>query len=501
MANRYEAIVNPRLGARFAARVVGRGSDLFASPVSRLRSGIEAAKVCSEIDVRPPPPASRPRFFAAMRWLTSCFIPARRLALACLLATSAPAWARKFDRMACPDSIRSIATCHEARDAQGAFVLVALPAEWNGTLIVHAHGGPRLAVPKSGDSIEDLDRYAAMVKAGYAWVGSTYRRGGYGVRMAAADIERSRKLFLKHWPKPKRVFLHGQSWGGNVAAKLAELYALDSRGKPRYDAVLTTNGVLMGGTRAYGFRTDLRAIWQHYCRNHPAPDEKQYPLWQGLPRGVKMSREELNRRIEDCTGLSTPITRSAQQTQRLREILAVSGVSEQQLASHLAWSTFHFQDLVQKRLDGRNPFDNRHTTYRGSSDDQALNAGVQRFDADPVALAKLAYDADLSGLIVLPTLNVHASGDPVVSPRALDAYAATIAQAGRAQLLAQIETNESDHSRLDDATILSALAALERWIDSGNRPDAAVVATLCRSFSDALNDCQFAAPLPAEDRD
>jgi len=418
-----------------------------------------------------------------------------RVALGCALAIMmSPVGATGFKPATCPDSIDAVATCHQVRDAKGAYVLVAMPSEWNGTLVVHAHGGPRLGAPKSGDSTEDLARYAAIVKAGYAWVGTTYRRGGYGVRMAAADVERSRTLFLKHWPKPRRVFLHGQSWGGNVAAKLAELYALDGSGTPRYDAVLTTNGVLMGGTRAYGFRADLRVIWQHYCRNHPAPDEAQYPLWQGLPSGATMSREELNLRIETCTGLSAGSTRSPQQSERLREILAVSGVAEQQLASHLAWATFHFQDLVQKRLGGRNPFDNRRTAYSGSSDDEALNLAVQRFDADPAAVAKLAYDADLSGLIVLPTLNVHASGDPVVSPDALRAYAATVRQAGRAHLLAQVMTAESDHSRLNDSTYLSALQALESWLDTGKQPDAATVKQLCESLDDQQNPCEFAAP-------
>ncbi|MCB1642014.1 MAG: hypothetical protein KDI37_09795, partial [Xanthomonadales bacterium] len=132
-----------------------------------------------------------------------------------------------FAPVACPTSLTAIADCREARDANGAFVLVALPRDWNRKLVVHAHGGPRLRPPVAGDSTDDLDRYAALVRAGYAWVGSTYRRAGYGVRRAAADVEHSRQLFVQHWGQPSRTWLHGQSWGGNVAAKLAELYALD----------------------------------------------------------------------------------------------------------------------------------------------------------------------------------------------------------------------------------------------------------------------------------
>ena len=384
--------------------------------------------------------------------------------------------------------------CHEAPDATGAYVLVAMPGDWNRRLIVHAHGGPRLGKPQSGDSAEDLERYAAMIRAGYAWIGSSYRRGGYGVRMAAADVEHSRQLFLAHWPRPERILLHGQSWGGNVAAKVAELYALDIDGQPNYDAVLTTNGVLSGGTRAYGFRADLRVIYQFFCGNHPAPDEVQYPLWQGLPADATLSREDLAQRLDDCTGLSSaPAERSAPQRTRLREILAVTGIAEAQLGSHLAWATFHFQDLVHRRLDGRNPFDNAQTVYRGSSDDEVLNAGVQRFSADPIALARLGYDADLSGQIVLPTLTIHALHDPVVSPAAQAVYAATVAHAGRDHLLTQITTDESDHSRLADLTYLSVLQALESWLDTGKRPDARAVQQLCEQRASDPGKCRFAA--------
>lgn len=422
-----------------------------------------------------------------------------RLALAgvaALLAMPAMSGAPvAFERTACPAAVAPVADCSVGRDHNGAWLLVAMPRQWNHRLIVHAHGGPRLTAPKADDSAEDLDRFAVMVKQGYAWIGSTYRRAGYGVRMAAADVDNSRRVFWAQWGRPERTLLHGQSWGGNVAAKAAELYSLDVEGRPNYDGVLITNGVLYGGTGAYGFRADLRAVYQYYCRNHPAPGEAQYPLWRGLPADSKMTRDELRRRVDDCTGLdSKPARRTPQQAARLRDILAATGVEERQLLGHLAWGTFHFRDLVQKRLDGRNPFDNTRTVYAGSRDDKALNAGVERFAADPAAVAKLAYDADLSGQIVLPTLTVHAVHDPVVSYRADAAYAAKVRAAGQDRLLAQVVTDEDEHSRLRDATYLGVLGSLEAWLDGGARPDAARVQATCLSLAAKPADCRFASP-------
>ena len=380
----------------------------------------------------------------------------------------------------CPRSVGAGVTCLSLQDEAGAWLIIAKPANWNGRLIVHAHGGPRMGEPERGDSLEDLDRFSVMVRRGYAWIGSSYRRGGYGVRSAAEDVDRSRAVFWELFGRPERTLLHGQSWGGNVAAKAAELYGIDEAGTLIYDGVLLTNGVLNGGTRAYQFRADLRAVYQYFCGNHPAPSDPQYPVWQGLPAGARMTRAELRRRIVECTGIGlSGRDRTAQQTRRKRDILAVTGIEEDELVAHMNWATFTFQDLVQVRLGGRNPFDNSQTVYSGSSDDAALNAGVERFTADPQAVAMLSHDADLTGQILAPTITLHALHDPTVFYAAEAVYAGTVAGAGRSHLLVQAATDEDQHSKLEDAGYLIVLAALERWIDTGEGPDPAGFQEAC----------------------
>lgn len=170
---------------------------------------------------------------------------------------------------------------------------------------------------------------------------------------------------------------------------------------------------------------------------------------------------------------------------------ALPGLQEDQLVSHLSWATFLFQDMVQDRLGGLNPFDNTGVVYAGSSDDAALNAGVERFAADPDAVARLAYDSDLSGLIVLPTVTMHALHDPTVSHDVEAAYAATVAAAGRSHLLVQVATDENQHSTLTDAGYLTSLAALEHWIDTGLKPDPARFQADCLAGHTQQGACRF----------
>lgn len=405
---------------------------------------------------------------------------------------TAPASAIPADAT-CPEGVPAGARCYTGQSEEGAFYWIAIPADWNGVLVLHSHGGPRTTAPGIEDGIDDLQRFSVMVREGYAWAGSTYRRGGYGVRMAAEDTDILRRIFWARFGKPKSTIVHGQSWGGNVAAKVAELYAVDGNGQANYDGVLLSAGLVAGGTRGYVFRSDLRAVYQFYCRNHPRPDEVQYPVWQGLPAGARMTRAQLTARVDECTGVSKPAAeRTPQQARNLANITRVIGIREDELVAHLNWATGLFQDMVQSRLGGRNPFSNEGRVYSGSDDDAALNAGVERFAADPVAVARLAYDADLTGLIMLPTLSIHAKKDPTVFVGVDAVYRDIVAAAGRSDLLVQTFTDEDTHSKLSTPEYAGMLDALMAWITRGERPTPASVAAACETHAAAYGEpCLF----------
>jgi pimeloyl-ACP methyl ester carboxylesterase len=381
---------------------------------------------------------------------------------------------------ACPDGLPAQTRCLAGQDPNGAYYWIAIPKAWNGTLVVHAHGGPRLKTPQPDDAVEDLQRFAVTVAEGFAWAGSNYRREGFGVRSAAEDSDNLRKLFWETFGRPKRTVLHGQSWGGGVAAKAAELYGKDAQGKPVYDGVILTSGVLGGGTRSYDFRADLRAVYQYYCGNHPAKDEPAYPLWQGQPVGSKLTNRQLDERVNACTGVDLPADqRTAQQKRNLANILAVTRVPERTLGSHLGWATFTFADMVNKRLGGKNPFSNVGVQYAGSDDDKALNAGVPRFAADPEGVRRLSDDSDLTGRLMVPTLTLHAIDDPTAFVELEQAFHDSVAKAGKSDLLVQSFTDEHEHSKLATPEYAALLRAMTAWIELGTKPSPASLAVGC----------------------
>ena len=389
----------------------------------------------------------------------------------------------------CPAELDKLAACYTGEDGAGSHYWIAIPHKWNRTLVMHAHGGPRLSPVKRESSIEDLERFAVTVRQGYAWAGSSYRRPGYGVRMAAEDTDNLRRIFIAAFGQPASTILHGQSWGGNVAAKGIELYGKGGH----YDGLLLTNGMMAGGTKNYLHRLDLRVVYQYYCNNHPKPAETQYPLWMGLPADARLTSKELEARVDECTGVKQkPEQRTEQQKKNLANILGVVRVPERTLVSHLNWATFMFRDLTQRVLGGRNPFPNRHVVYAGSSDDAALNKGVARYDADPEALRQLADDSDMSGDLPVPAISLHAIHDPTAMVEYEAEYRDIVAAKGKRDRLLQLFTNEHDHSKLSDAEYAAVFDALVEWARSGRKPTPEQVAALCARYAATIaGGCHF----------
>jgi hypothetical protein len=393
----------------------------------------------------------------------------------------------------CPAALPAGTHCLAGQDSAGAFYLVAVPAQWNGILVLHAHGGPTLGAPKSARSVDDLQRWAVVVKAGYAWAGSTFHQGGVAVHAAAQDTERLRRIFVQHVAKPQLTILHGQSWGASVAAVAASMFTDDGTGHRPYDGVLLSSGVLAGGSHAYDFRLDLRVIYQALCGNHPLPAEPQYPLSIGLPAGAKLTSAELRRRVDACLGLDKPeAQRTPEQQRKVKTIVDVVKIPASSIESHLAWATFHFQDVVQLRTGGRSPFGNVGVQYAGSPDDVALNAAVARYAADPQAVATFAADTDPDGRIPVPVLSVHAIDDPTAFVEMDDSFRRTMEKAGTADHLVQTFTADNTHSYLSDSAYPTLLATLVDWLRGSAKPTPTQIAQRCAQFESAFGaNCRF----------
>ena len=378
----------------------------------------------------------------------------------------------------CPQGVSDAVRCMTGQDGQGAHYLLAIPAQWNGTLVVHAHGGPNLNPSEAARAAADLQRWKVWVHHGYAYAGVSFTRAGFEVSSAAQDLERVRRAFSRHVGVPQRTVLHGQSWGAAVALKALE----SAQSVGRYQAALLTAGVVAPSSVAYDLRWDLRVVYQHYCGNHPKPDEQAYPLWQGLPAGSKLTQADLDARVRECLGIGIPAAaRTPEQTNRLRNLLAVMRIPESSVLQHLRSATFTLSHLVQHTLGGRSIYSNQGVRYSGSDDDDDLNRRVMRYSHDPHALAEFSRQADFKGRLTIPTLSLHSRLDSTVFVEQQHSLMKQSQSIGFAHLLVQAYTAYPDHSYMADEVYTSAVSALLHWADGGAKPTPASLLALCRS--------------------
>nr|ACN58924.1 putative membrane protein [uncultured bacterium BLR7] len=444
-------------------------------------------------------PLLQPHHPGALRTLRISEETMRAIGLAGLglLALASPAVAQDvkgMDTVACPKAVAAIATCYQTKIETGAYLLAAMPKSWNGNLVVFAHGGPSTEPPEADDNAGSLQRYNISVKLGYAWIATTYRKEGFGVAMAASDVEDARKFFVDHFPKPKRTLMHGASYGGLVGTKLLETYVKkNADGSMTYDGAFFNSGAVGGSVANYEFRADLRAVVQYYCMNLPKPDEAQYPIWQGLPTDSKLSLKQVADRIDECTGVAKKADmRNPEQQKRLTNILNVMRIPESMLVRHMQAATFVFRDINERLGKGKSAFSNIGVTYKGSDNDQALNSGVARFEADPAAVAALRADGVASGNILIPVVSIHSLNDPQAAVEHQAEYAAKVKAAGKSDLLVQNYTDENIHVGQSQPEMASSINALQAWIDKGTKPTPQSIAAACESLKTAEdNRCRW----------
>jgi hypothetical protein len=124
------------------------------------------------------------------------------------------------------------------------------------------------------------------------------------------------------------------------------------------------------------------------------------------------------------------------------------------------------------RLGGQ-PFENSTRVYTGSSNDAALNAGVQRYTADPGAVAALSR-FQTSGKLQVPLTTVHTTGDPIVPFNQSELYGQKVGRGGTSALLAHITIERYGHCAFQGLEVLTAFTTLMERVRA--RPAATILA-------------------------
>lgn len=108
--------------------------------------------------------------------------------------------------------------------------------------------------------------------------------------------------------------------------------------------------------------------------------------------------------------------------------------------------------------------------YAGSSDDEALNSGVARFQADPPGLSYLARWYEPTGKLRIPMLTLHTTGDGLVPIIQQDWYEQRVAEQGYSNNLVRRTIDRYDHCTFSLDEEVQAFLDLVNWVDNAVEP-------------------------------
>jgi pimeloyl-ACP methyl ester carboxylesterase len=351
--------------------------------------------------------------------------------------------------------------CHQGTlAATGALYQVCYPSNWNGDLVVYAHGyvvaDAPLALPNDqfgGQSIAQI-----VNGLGYGYATTRYRANGLVADEAVDDVAQLMDEVKRRFtPDPTRSFVVGVSVGGLVAALSAERHA------DLFDGALAACGPVGDFAGQIDYLGDFRVLFDYFF-----PDV--------IPGGPVDVPDTVRAQWSSVFAPKVAAALVADPQASL-ELLTVAGaphgVADLPFAASttldiLWYDVFALPDARQ-RLGGQ-PYDNIGRVYQGSSDDGALNAGVGRVAAD--AAARTGLDAfEASGTLSIPVSTLHTTGDPIVPFAQETSYAAKVAAQHATSFLTQQSADRYGHCTFTGAEVLQAFGSVTARAAAVRRTD------------------------------
>lgn len=281
------------------------------------------------------------------------------------------------------------------------------PGHWNGDLVVFAHGyvapGEPLAIPYDQLELPDGTSIPEIVTGlGFAFATTSYRKNGLAVVEGVDDVTDLVAGFARLAPKrPNHVYLVGASEGGLVTTLAVE------QSPQLFSGGLATCGPVGDFRRQIDYWGDFRVLFDFYFPRFIPGDVLN------VPDEVRENWETWY--VDAITGALTA------NPARLDKLLRVSRApfdpndpeSKIETALGILWYNVFATNDARAQLGG-NPYDNSRRLYLGSGNDFWLNLLVERYHADPAALAAIEAGYQTSGRLAAPLVTLHTTADPIV---------------------------------------------------------------------------------------
>jgi len=364
----------------------------------------------------------------------------------------------------------------------GAMFKIAVPASWNGTLIVYLQGSksgpapaePRLAPPVLPGSEPPLDQ--TLLEKGYALAASQVAVTEWQQKAEVQDTFALVSYFKGRVGEPNRIILLGTSLGGLAALRLIEeaprsfdaaiATCAPAAGNPRrMDRTLDFSlayAVVFGWPETWGPIGDLRPGINFAKDVNPIVP---WPKADGSNRGAW----EFIRLVNGLSSEAFWITDPAQGVPGY--LMSMLWATQQREVGE-AWAT----GPVAQNLDHHYSLTPDEKSYLASLGIKADDLLAKMNDATPIPACPQCRDfayrfATVRGFLTKPVLTLHTTADGLAEVNNESDYRAAVEAWLHSDYLAQAYVRGVGHCAFTATQWLTTLAAMEKWLDTGIKPD------------------------------
>jgi acetyl esterase/lipase len=390
--------------------------------------------------------------------------------------------ATTFDPMAAAagDVVDMSTTNRWAGVLNGAAYRVEVPQNWNGKLVMYAHGyaGTGAALGVQNPSIR-----RHLVQNGYAWAASSYSKNYYDVRAGVEDtnalaLEFTRIASANSRPltAPTKIFITGHSMGGHITAAAIEdeAYAT-ARNKVRYNGAVPMCGVMgdselfdtfgaiqvsalaLAGIPNYPTArwTEVQAlVTANFFATFPTPTAPAQITTTA--NGAKFASV-----LQNLTGGPRPL---------FAQGLAYGG------SFPSAWGALGGDGTISGILNKPGVDTNRfvYTIDGDAAGSTALNAAAQKMtaatDANRLRTDGLRWIPKAHGEFRIPVVSIHTLGDLFVPFSMQQIYQQRVAAKGNSAYLVQRAIRGASHCDFTVAEQVAAFHDMVTWEAGGPKP-------------------------------
>lgn len=368
----------------------------------------------------------------------------------------------------------------------GAGYRVEVPANWNGMLVMYAHGyrGTGAALTVDNPPIRQW-----LLDNGYAWAASSYSANYYDVRAGLEDTNELALAFngiaetnSRPLATPTKIYITGHSMGGHVTAAAVEdeNYATENH-KVAYNGAVPMCGVV-AGTFEFDYLTNFTFAAQYLAHQADAtsPPLDSFPatnfdlakingvMWttpptpstQGSPSAAGNTLAGL---VKNLTGGDRPGFMGGYDSYYWEVVMSnggtdgtINGILNQSLAGN--------QGYVYQ-LDNNPDL---------STAEQTLNNNILRIPANPSAnrlrTDGLRWIPKVNGQFHVPVVTIHGLGDLYVPFRNEEIYRQRAEANGSGYWLVQRAIRATYHCDYTVQEQVDAFSAMVNWEQTGLKP-------------------------------